>query len=345
MQRQGSYRLYQVIQHGSWAGIAAHVAFIPLFLWLDVDVLAAFNVASVAAWVWARRLNGRGAQSLAMIVLTAEVVSHATLAVGLLGWQSGFQYYLLPLIPFFTFNDRARFRTVVSLSGAVVLLMGVLYCSSVERDLGLAPASQAALYLFNLTIPLLVLFISSYYYRYASLSAEHRLDDLASHDSLTGLLNRRRMLERLRERRAEFDRRSRPFALVLADIDHFKQVNDAHGHDVGDRVLSELSRVLSSHLREEDVLCRWGGEEFLILLSEASLEGASVVAEKLRQVVERHPFEVGPDRLPLTMTFGVCVFDGSETLDQAINSADSALYRGKAAGRNRVAFGPPAAAH
>jgi diguanylate cyclase (GGDEF)-like protein len=111
---------------------------------------------------------------------------------------------------------------------------------------------------------------------------------------------------------------------------------------MGDRVLRELASVLSSHLREEDVLCRWGGEEFLILLSEANLEGASVVAEKLRRVVELHPFEIGAARLPLTMTFGVSVYDGQQGLDQAINTADSALYRGKEAGRNRVEFGPRA---
>jgi diguanylate cyclase (GGDEF)-like protein len=339
LQRRSSYRLFQVIQHGSWAGIVAHAGFIPLFHFLGVDSMAVFNVASVACWWWARWLNQRGFQTIAMLALTLEVTTHTACAVSILGWQSGFQYYLLPLVSFFTFNERASFRIVLSASLGVIALLAGLHFAYHDQGLPLEPRVQGTLYIINLVVPIGVLFISSYYYRYASISAEHRLDELASHDSLTGLLNRRRMLERLRERRAEFDRRQRPFALVLSDIDHFKRVNDTHGHDAGDWVLCELATVLSSHLREEDVLCRWGGEEFLILLSEASLEAASVVAEKLRRAVAEHPFDISGTRLPLTMTFGVSVYDGRETLDQAINSADRALYRGKGAGRNRVEFG------
>jgi diguanylate cyclase (GGDEF)-like protein len=339
LQRQSSYRLYQVIQHGSWAGIFAHAGFIPLFHFLGHDGMAWFNVGSVLAWCCARWLNQRGRQSLAMTLLTLEVTSHAVCAVATVGWQSGFQYYLLPLVSFFTFNDRGGFRFAFFLSLGVVALLGGLYLFYHDQGPALDPSVEATLYVANLAIPICVLFISNYYYRHASTALEQRLDELASHDSLTGLLNRRRMLERLRERRAEFDRRQRPFALVMADIDHFKRINDTHGHDAGDKVLCELARTLSLHLREEDVLCRWGGEEFLLLLSEANLEATSVVAEKLRRVVEQHDFEVGGQRMPLTMTFGVSVYDGSQTLDQAIHSADEALYRGKATGRNRVEFG------
>lgn len=334
--KRASYRLFEVIERAAWFGILAHAGFVPVFYFLGVPSLAAFSVAGVAAWLGARWLNRQGLQDAAMMLLSVEVVAHAIAAVATLGWQSGFQYYLLPLIPFFTFNERASFFVSGAASLFVIATLAVLHVMFANDASSVDPFILEGLHTVNLTIPLVVLFVTGYYYRSASIAAEARLVLLASHDPLTGLLNRRRMLERLHERRAEFDRRERPFALVMADIDHFKAVNDAHGHEVGDQVLCDISQVLKANLREEDVLARWGGEEYLILLSEASLEAASVVAEKLRRAVETHPF--GGGALSITMTFGVHVFDGALTLEQAIAAADSALYAGKAAGRNRVEF-------
>src|SRR5690606_18314897 len=103
-----------------------------------------------------------------------------------------------------------------------------------------------------------------------------------------------------------------------------------------DRVLKELSQTLGTQLRGEDVFCRWGGEEFLILLPETKMIGALFVAEKLRRLVERHDFSVPGAALRVTVTCGVAVFEGEGTLEQVIQRADAALYAGKSNGRNRV---------
>lgn len=149
-------------------------------------------------------------------------------------------------------------------------------------------------------------------------------------DPLTGLHNRRGL-----ELAIELWRgKQRPFAVVALDIDHFKWVNDNHGHDVGDRVLQELARLMGETSRKDDVLCRVGGEEFLMLLPSASVEVAAQVAERLRALVEQTPIEaVGR----ITISLGVAHWpqDGS-SIDQVLKRADEMLYRAKQHGRNRV---------
>ena len=129
-------------------------------------MLAAFNVGSVAVWIAAWSLNRRGASTLAMWMLTAEVVAHAALAVLLLGWPSGFQYYLLPLIPFMMFNDRAR-TTTVTVASAGVLVTFALLRAFAPQSVRLPFALQAFEYA-NLIIPLLMLGLVSYYFRRAA---------------------------------------------------------------------------------------------------------------------------------------------------------------------------------
>lgn len=325
-----------MIDHVSYVGIAAHMAFIPLFFWVGFEALALTNVASVLLWMLARRVNRRGRQTMAMALIAGEVVVHSVVAVATLGWQSGFQYYLLPLIPFFLFHHRARLWVLSAASGSVFLVFATLHALYGDLAAALGPTLGAVLYYVNLTVPNVALFVIVYYYRAAAERTERRLLHLASRDPLTGLINRRRMLDRLRDRRAQWDRHHRPFSVIMADIDHFKRVNDHHGHEAGDHVLQEVSHLLQSGVRKEDVVARWGGEEYLVLLTETTIDGASVVAEKLRRRVEEHVVVAEQAQLQITMTFGVATFHADDTLETCIARADSALYEGKTSGRNRV---------
>jgi diguanylate cyclase (GGDEF)-like protein len=162
------------------------------------------------------------------------------------------------------------------------------------------------------------------------------LEQASRTDALTGLYNRRHAMEKLEEERVRFQRSARPFSIVICDIDFFKKVNDAHGHDCGDAVLKTLAGLLRRHIRGQDCLARWGGEEFLLLLPETGKEGAAVLAEKLRKRVEEHEFTYAGSKIPVTMTFGVAEYAGDYDIDAAIVGADGALYKGKNGGRNRV---------
>jgi diguanylate cyclase (GGDEF)-like protein len=162
---------------------------------------------------------------------------------------------------------------------------------------------------------------------------------MAITDPLTGLLNRRRMDERLKEEQARFTRTGKAFGVILADVDHFKSINDSYGHATGDQVLRAVATLLGQALRGQDEAARWGGEEFLLLLPDTTLAGARDVAARLREAAEARLTELTGLGRPITMTFGVAAFAGTSSLDACLQAADAAMYAGKAAGRNRVVDG------
>ncbi|MGD9187433.1 MAG: diguanylate cyclase [Desulfobacteraceae bacterium] len=163
-----------------------------------------------------------------------------------------------------------------------------------------------------------------------------KLELMATRDFLTGLSNRRDFLERAGQEEMRFKRLGRPFALIMLDIDHFKRVNDTFGHACGDKVLTNVSRALEKALRAQDVLARWGGEEFICLLPETGVDGANCAAEKIRTGMEHQRYDCIDDDVPITVTAGVCVYDGSCAIEECIRRADDALYKGKIQGRNKV---------
>ena len=162
---------------------------------------------------------------------------------------------------------------------------------------------------------------------------EETLELISSTDPLTGLFNRRKFSEILKSELECECRSNIELSLVLCDIDNFKQINDSYGHNAGDKVLMAFSRLIAESLRKTDVVARWGGEEFLILLPDTSIELAISIAEKLRVKIAEYPFEqVGV----VTASFGVATFMPEDSEEDLFGRADSALYKAKERGRNLV---------
>lgn len=162
------------------------------------------------------------------------------------------------------------------------------------------------------------------------------LDSMVRTDFLTGLANRMHILEQLKREESRFKRGTPLCSIIIADIDNFKIINDRYGHETGDNVLKSVADVFRNNTRKQDVVARWGGEEFLFMLPETSGKSAYKAAEKIRVAVEE---TVIPDRggdLHITMTFGTCEFDVDLSVDGTIRMADNALYRGKINGKNCV---------
>ena len=157
-------------------------------------------------------------------------------------------------------------------------------------------------------------------------------------DELTQLANRRRFTETLAVEVRRAERFGDPLALVLADLDDFKQINDRYGHQTGDEVLRRFSDVLRENVRDFDLPVRYGGEEFAVLLPETGLDGAEQLARRLQSALLhlRLP-ETGGDKPPVTASFGVAAFPAARSAEELLSAADGALYRAKAAGKNRVA--------
>ncbi len=162
---------------------------------------------------------------------------------------------------------------------------------------------------------------------------ERKLTEMSLTDHLTGLKNRR-AVEDILSMEMEIARRyERPLCFALIDVDHFKKVNDTYGHDVGDEVLKKLARILKEDLRSPDVLGRWGGEEFALILPETDIKGAEVLCERLREAVEKTTF----DKVnKITISIGLTQFKKEDTMNSLVKRADEALYEAKAKGRNRV---------
>ncbi|MDY0329972.1 MAG: EAL domain-containing protein [Thiomonas sp.] len=161
---------------------------------------------------------------------------------------------------------------------------------------------------------------------------------LANQDSLTGLLNRRGMGEYLQRAHDNAQQHGIGYALVLFDLDHFKLINDGFGHAAGDAVLQQIAHLLQTRVRKEDQVARWGGEEFLVLLPDSSIETAHAAAEKLRDLISHTRMSVGGSELRLTASFGVSAWESGSPLGSAelLGQCDAALYNAKAGGRNRV---------
>lgn len=169
--------------------------------------------------------------------------------------------------------------------------------------------------------------------------ADERNRNLAMRDELTGLINRRSLLESLEQQLAMAKRQGQPLALLMLDIDYFKQVNDGHGHLTGDAVLRHMARTIAGRTRAQDLPGRLGGEEFLVILPNTTLQGAAQLAEVLRQGIEASPFKTEDGQtIAITLSLGVAEQSQLEAprCDDLISAADQALYLAKQKGRNRV---------
>lgn len=158
----------------------------------------------------------------------------------------------------------------------------------------------------------------------------------AHYDSLTGCFNRHAGNRIIQEELEKFSGKGVPFSILLADIDHFKKINDGYGHQVGDSVLKSLAAVMRRALRRYDVLCRWGGEEFLILLRGTLVEEANLIAERVRRLVEENAFDPFAAGGLVTVSIGGCCMPPGKEFERLFAEADSALYSSKSKGRNRV---------
>lgn len=330
---------WAMVRRVTLTAAAIDAMYIPLFLWLGSLPLALINLAGIALYGAAYWLIGRRHNGLGLVLIWSEVLVHTLLGSLLVGWDSGFHYFLLMFIPAIVIaNTRGQAVPMV-----LLLLAYYLGLQSASQHWGpLTPLSPNGLRVLNGIHIALVFGMSAAlagYYRSTILAAERRLLRLATVDSLTRLNNRSHFQTLAAAELARARRTQEPVALVLCDVDHFKNVNDRYGHSVGDQALVHVAQVLSSNLRECDVLARWGGEEFLALLPMSDLPSAQTTAERIRQAINNTPLPIDGATLPLTLSLGVAQVHGADDLQAAIVRADKALYRSKQDGRNRVSVG------
>jgi diguanylate cyclase (GGDEF)-like protein len=338
-------RFTTVIKYVSLVGFAGHFLYIFLLLWVGTTNLAIFNFFASFVYLAAYWINQKGRPHLAILLGAAEVVIHGFHASTDVGWTAGFHFYMLAFIPLIFYAPGWQLSLKVIFTSILCTLYVILglYTQSVQPRNPITPQQTKILLTMNSITMFLVTSTMAFFYRMATLNAEKelqktnkKLEDLATTDPLTGLFNRRTMMSMIETEASRISRNGTTFALILADIDNFKLVNDRYGHETGDKVLIEVSNLLKQSLRAHDQIARWGGEEFLILLPETDLVMAGQVAERLRSAIETTQTYLGDTAIPVTITFGVSGFTAEAEISVCINLADKALYEGKIRGKNCV---------
>ncbi|MEC4748415.1 GGDEF domain-containing protein [Methylomicrobium sp. Wu6] len=333
-----NYRIFMVINSVGYVGIAVHLVLIPLFYWLGFPSLSCLNIFSSMLWISAWIVNQQGRHNPAIVLMTMEVMLHTLLVVPTVGWQAGFQYYLFAAVPFTLFNNKFDGKAIIFVSialGLEFILLSV-FTGDQPPNPTLSDGLVRLLDHANIIISFTAQCIISYYFRLASISLEQELENQAHTDPLTGLYNRRRMTDFLVEQGKLSALEQTTLSVAFVDIDHFKKINDNFGHECGDEILRSIADFIKRQLRKEDTLARWGGEEFLLLLPHTDIDGARVLAEKIRKTIAEHYFQIGGCEYAVTLTIGLCEHQTENPIEESIKFADIALYRGKQAGRNRV---------
>jgi diguanylate cyclase (GGDEF)-like protein len=280
-----------------------------------------------------------------VVATFVEIVTHAILATLFVGWNYGFEIILICMIPLpYMFMPKRKIYMHLLSLWTIALFIALRICCV---DVGLRISENVTdepsslWYIFNCSLSFTVILMLTFIFRSRtdnlnqSLSEQNvRLKKVASVDSLTGLLNRRAMSGYLEQIAMTADY----YSVALLDIDFFKRVNDTYGHAAGDEVLLKVSQLLLKNVPTEGYICRWGGEEILIVLPGFTIGQSREIAEDLRKKISEIRFESGGTEFGITVTIGVyeCKNTDSETVDTAIRIADDRLYSGKNSGRNRV---------
>lgn len=206
----------------------------------------------------------------------------------------------------------------------------------VEQDEAPEYRPLQRVFLLNLSVSAAITLLVMWIILFAVNRFRRRLEEVAATDSLTGLLNRQAFGFVFDQAVHEAARSHKPLSALLLDVDYFKQINDSYGHGVGDQVLRKLAEQFTSVLRENDIVGRWGGEEFFILLRDCSRENAVTLAQKLRSLLASQPLLASHPQLQVTISLGVVEHRSGESLGQLFERADKALYQAKSAGRDRI---------
>ena len=272
-----------------------------------------------------------------LTILTMAINCLYLLATGGVDGTGPLWLYLFPLL--------ALYLQGISKGGiSLVTLMIGSFLVFFAPENPLVTAQYSSAFVSRFVASMTSVTILSFVYEYSTqrtyrrlIAATTKLERLAKTDHLTGLASRRAVLEHLEEELRRFRRYRESFAIVLCDIDHFKQFNDTHGHDCGDLVLQAVADLLIGGGRKIDIAGRWGGEEFLILLPSTDLKGATEAAERLRAAVEAFRIDYDGTLLKITMSCGATAWGSDDDdHDLFIKRADQNLYRAKEQGRNRV---------
>ncbi|MCH5262305.1 MAG: GGDEF domain-containing protein [Lachnospiraceae bacterium] len=314
---------------------------------LKVYPLFIFNIVSVITYLSASLLVRKERLWSVFYITYFEIILHSFVATIFIGWMSGFAQYIIALVPVgyyicYAMDSRLR-KMAIATGSALFATVSYLSCKLLSDFITPAYADnivswELRLFIFNsictytFLIIFSLIFISEIRVSQAQLQHQNEiLERLANIDPLTGLYNRRSMQIFLNHA-AESDT---DFCIAMCDIDDFKKINDTYGHDAGDIVLKEISNIMRQFMNGHGYVCRWGGEEILIL-GNKNKEEIKSITEKIRRSIANHFFICDEKIIRCSITIGLAVHKSGNSIEDTIAAADYNLYHGKRNGKNRV---------
>lgn len=334
--------------------LTIHLAIAAFSFVSGAKILGYFNIGSIVFYLFGFWLIKSKNYTLLFVLTEFEIIAHSYIVSLLFPVSLGFYLYLIPLVPlsFFCFYF-ARTKRIIEKGTLASLIAAIAYNyfynltdseKAVYTDI-LTDEEADVIHVINsflifiLLIIMCIIVITILYNYIGVISNENDLlNDEASHDPLTGLNNRRLLDIEMDKKLHLYDMNNTHFSILMCDIDDFKKVNDTYGHDEGDKVLIDVSNIIKECTRPGDFLCRWGGEEFLIILMNASTKEASLVAYRIKSAVEAHVFNLEEADIHCTITIGVAAAQKGMDKESMYELADSRMYKGKQTGKNKVVF-------
>lgn len=348
---EGNYVISTDSKYKALIGIitVVHLCFIVFFSALGVRPLVIFNIFSVIMYLYLRVMIGKRKYVQVYMFTYFEIFLHTVIATVLVGWNLGFPLYNLAIVPvsfyisYMTpgFKREIIYPTILAGINMTITILGRLY----DYEFGAiyrveSEAAVFAFHTFNSIIAYTTVGVFSFLFlvelraKQVDLMRKNReLDQLAGLDSLTGLYNRRSIESRIRDVMSE----DRDFCITIGDIDGFKKINDTYGHSCGDKVLQNIAGVLCDVIGHRGLVCRWGGEEFLIVLF-MDLETACNLMEIVKDRVEVSRVDFQQRQVACSMTFGICECVEGQDYEDMIRRADEMLCKGKQEGKNCVVY-------
>ena len=332
------------------AVIIVHVTMMFMYHIMDIWELSLYNVISTAYYSYCYGIVRSGRVARGYLLMFLEIIFQMVLTTVVIGWDAGFYTYVIAIIPLYYYismfvmknEERIFYPMIWSILTVIAILVSYFIGQAFAPIENLSLVQMSVAFVFNLFLSCQLIiwmshfFVLGYKKSLDTLADQNAtLDVEASIDPMTKLYNRRTMETALDNALEDAKKTGAIFSLVMSDIDFFKKINDTYGHDCGDVALVAVAEILKACVRDGDTVCRWGGEEFLILVN-GNRSVATTVAERIRSRIENNVVEYEGNKIKFTMTLGVSTYSPGYSLEKLLTQADENLYYGKEHGRNQV---------
>jgi diguanylate cyclase (GGDEF)-like protein len=325
--------------------ILLRIVLVIIFWNFGYDGLFFYTLFSLSIWMIVFILCLTRHQTAGFIIGMADLVLFSYSATITTGVEGGFFLLLVAAIPLNFYNTAIKKQK--RLFGGIMLVLSIIFLVVLMRleifDVPYDYFESDVFFAANLIGVSIMLALIGYLFGLVDSNEEkerllshQRIVMMANTDPLTNLINRRIMTTKIEHEKELVDKGGKPFSLIMVDVDNFKQINDVYGHDGGDFVLINLAHLINLCLRKTDMVSRWGGDEFLIMLPETAGLNGQMVAEKIKNRIAHTPFVYHEVDIPVTVTLGVSECDFFSGVDGSIRKADQALYQGKHGGKDQV---------